>query len=443
MRPDGRTAVAEATDSLLAGAALRLAAAVALLSAGALLATPGSSDAGARHVPRAHRTIQAAVDAASPGDTVFVAPGTYPGTITIRKNVLLFATVGPDTTILDGGDAARVLHVEGVTGGGVVGFTIRRGRANSGGGLHCVRSSGFLVAGCIFERNWESAISTWQSQVDVRDCRFVENDGSAISMNESSGLIRSCEFLRNRGYAGGAVSLTGSRLLYSMRGCNFEENHAEGASGGAIFADSSELAVVEGWFEKNTAKLAGGAAAVVREGRVSFSKNMFVANQAPASGAIHVDRATLVAALCVFDKNQATGLGAAIGMVGRGGAGVNPLIQSNTFVRNTANEGGATVWAERVSPEIRKNIFVMAPKEIAFHGIEATPLFECNLIHDPSGTALASLPSVDTLVGDPLFCDEAKGDYHLRDLSPAILASCGPIGALPKKCSSFKMVPAR
>lgn len=441
MRADRRAPVA--TGSVLGGAAIRVAAGAAILLA-SLLTAAGSSEAGALHVPRAHRTIQAAIDAASPGDTVFVAPGTYPGTVTIRKNILLFATVGPDTTVLDGEDAVRVLHVEGVTGGGVVGFTIRRGRANSGGGLHGARSSGFLVAGCIFEKNWESAISIWQCQnVDVRDCRFVENQGSALSMSGSSGLIRSCEFLRNRGYAGGAVSLTGSRLLHAMRGCNFEENHADGASGGAVFADSSEAIIAEGWFEKNTAKLAGGAAAAVRESRLSFSKNMFLANQAPASGAIHADHATIIAGLCVFDRNKATGLGAAIGMVGRGGAGVNPIIQNNTFVKNSANEGGSTVWAERISPEIGKNIFVMAPREKAFLGIAATPLFECNLIHDPSGTALATLPSVDTLVGDPLFCDEANGDYHLRDLSPAILASCGPIGALPKRCASFKMVPAR
>jgi predicted outer membrane repeat protein len=417
----------------------------ALVAHTALFALAGTAEGARILVPRTHRTVQAGIDAASSGDTVFVAPGTYPGTLSIRKNIVLFGAQGADTTILDGGDAARVIHVEGVSGGGVVGFTIRRGRANSGGGIQCVRATAFLVAGCIFEKNWESAVSLWQSQnVDVRDCRFVENDGSAIAMNESTGLIRSCEFLRNRGYAGGAISLTGSRLLFPMRGCNFEGNHAEGASGGAIFADSSEVVVVEGWFEKNTARLAGGAIAVVREGRASLSRNRFLENEAPSSGAVHVDRATLIAGLNVFDKNKATsGLGAAIGVVRRAGSGVNPLIQNNTFYRNTSNEGGATIWAEQVSPEIGKNIFDMAPKERAFRGVSSTPLFECNLIHDPSGAALASLPSVDTLVGNPLFCDEANGDYYLRDLSPAVLASCGPIGALPKKCASFKMVPSR
>jgi predicted outer membrane repeat protein len=415
-----------------------------LLVFAALAILAASADAAGIYVPRTHRTIQAGIDAAAEGDTVFVAPGTYTGPFLVRRNIVLFSALGADTTVLDGGGAARVLDVEGTKGGAIVGFTIRNGKANSGGGIRLYRVQAFLVAGNIFEKNWESAVSIWQSQnVDLRDCRFVENDGSAVSLNESAVLIRSCEFLRNRGYAGGAIAFNRSRLLFPMRGCNFEGNRADGASGGAIFADSSEVQIVEGWFEKNTAKVAGGAISVVRDSRVALSRNRLFENEAPAGGAVQVDRATLVAGLCVFDKNRATAVGAAIAVVGRGSAGVNPILQSNTFYRNSSTEGGATIWAEHVSPEIRQNIFDMESNQRAFRGLDSSPLFECNLIHDPSGAALASLPSVDTLVGDPRFCEPEKGDYYLSDLSPALLAACGPIGALPKKCNSFKMVPAR
>ena len=52
---------------------------------GGLLASAVSAEAAPIHVPRTHRTIQAGIEAASPGDTVFVGPGTYSGTITMRK----------------------------------------------------------------------------------------------------------------------------------------------------------------------------------------------------------------------------------------------------------------------------------------------------------------------------------------------------------------------
>jgi pectin methylesterase-like acyl-CoA thioesterase len=70
-------------------------------------------------VPEDHPTIQAAIQAAKPGDVIDVAPGTYPGAITIDRSVTI---VGRDhdpadprnnTTILDGGGATVVTVVRG------------------------------------------------------------------------------------------------------------------------------------------------------------------------------------------------------------------------------------------------------------------------------------------------------------------------------------------
>jgi hypothetical protein len=201
--------------------------------------------------------------------------------------------------------------------------------------------------------------------------------------------------------------------------------------------------IAECEFKGNSAKVAGGAVASMSGSRVGLSRCRFTENQATASGAVHVDRSGLNLAMSIFDQNTANAFGSAIGVVGRGLANINPLIQSNTFYKNASRSEGCTIWGEHVSPEIRKNIFVVDAGQRAVAGVSSSPLYDCNLIHDPSGGALGALPSSNTLVGDPLFCDAPDGNFFLRDLSPAALAACGLVGALPKKCTSFKLAPGK
>lgn len=418
----------------------------ALLAVAALisLATAPRADARRLFVPREHRTIQAAINAASPGDTVWIAAGTYPGTITLKKPLVLFGAGGPDSTILDGGDSVRVLHIEGVKGATVVGFKIRRGKATSGGGIYCLRDTSLMIATCIVERNWESGLGAWQCQdLNLMELRFVENLGSGVAFYSSTGLLRLCAFEGNKGYTGGGLALTNSRIILPMRNCSFVGNRAEGSTGGAINADSSDVQIAECQFLENTAKVAGGAVAAMNGSQIAISRSRLSKNRAATGGGAHSGHSTMNVAFSIFDGNRSNALGSALGFVGRRLANINPTIANNTFYKNVAENEGATIFCESVSPEIRKNIFVLEGGQRAAGAASASPLFECNLLHDPSGTGLASLPSAETLVGDPLFCDPENDDFFLRDLSPAILATCGPIGALPKRCTTFKMAPGR
>ncbi|HSQ59460.1 MAG TPA: right-handed parallel beta-helix repeat-containing protein [Acidobacteriota bacterium] len=415
----------------------------ALLAAATIL--PSSADAKRRFVPKEHRTIQAAIDAAAPGDTVWVAAGTYHGTITMKKPLTLFGDGGPDSTILDGGDSTRVLHVEGVKGGSVIGFGIRRGKAPAGGGAYLLRDSSFMFVACTFTRNWESAVAAWESYgIAVTDCRFEENQGSAIQFNHSRGYITQSQFTRNTGNGGGAVALNQSEVIGTFRRCTFDENRATKTVGGAVFADSSRFVMADCSFTGNSSTVAGGAIAGVGRSHMSISRSRFRENRAPQGGALHSDASLFLVGLSVFDRNQATAGGAAIGMVGRIDANINPILRNNTFYKNTTNGSGGTVFAVKTSPEIEKNIFVVEGKEqLAVAGLESSPLYTCNLIHDPSGIALGALPSTDTFVGDPLFCGAAEGNFDLRDLSPALRAPCGPIGARKQGCSTFQLQPSR
>ena len=422
----------------------RAAFAAGLAALALLLALAPRAEAKRFFIPQEYKTIQAGIDKASTGDTIWVAAGTYPGGIVMKKSLVLFGDAGAENTILDGGDSVRVLEMEGLRNAAVVGFTIRRGKANSGGGVHCVRDTSILFAGCFFEKNWESAISAWDTRdVNLTELRFEGNTGSAVTLQYSSVIARSCEFVKNHGYVGGAMNFVHSSATLPIRNCAFSENSADDATGGAVNVDSSDVLIAECLFRNNTAKVAGGALAIMNGSKVALSRLHFVGNHATASGAIHADHGGVNIAMSLFEKNESTALGSAIGVVARAVAGINPIIVNNTFYKNVGKSEGTTIWAEHVSPEIRKNIFVVEGDQRAVTGSDSSPLYECNLIYDPTGGALGNLPSSDTLVGDPLFCDPENGNFYVRDLSPAVLAGCAPIGALPKKCTSFKMAPSR
>src|SRR6188474_1029164 len=95
---------------------------------GLLVVLPSLSYAAVRHVPAQYSTIQGAVNAASPGDTVLVAPGTYLENVYVPKKVALLSESGPEVTTIDGQGLAPVVLVEwNVDHASVEGFRITHG----------------------------------------------------------------------------------------------------------------------------------------------------------------------------------------------------------------------------------------------------------------------------------------------------------------------------
>lgn len=101
--------------------------------------------------PGNYTTIQAAIDAASSGDTIRVHAGTYHGRVTVNKSVSLIGE-NADTTVIEGG--LDIITIE----------------ANS------VNLTGFTVMGTL-----ESGITVIEAQnVTIAGDNFVDNNGSAI-----------------------------------------------------------------------------------------------------------------------------------------------------------------------------------------------------------------------------------------------------------------------
>jgi parallel beta-helix repeat protein len=99
------------------------------------LVTAHSARAATLRVPQDHNTIQAAIDASNPGDTIMVAPGTYRESIRLKPSIILrsegddakgtAALKRAEATIIDGGGQVAkrsgVIMAEGST---LDGFTV-------------------------------------------------------------------------------------------------------------------------------------------------------------------------------------------------------------------------------------------------------------------------------------------------------------------------------
>src|SRR5712691_10575345 len=88
-------------------------------------------------VPQVFPTIQVAIDAAAPGDTVSVSPGVYHELIDNHsKAITIESTGGASVTTIDGGSAGTVVRLIANPGETPVlrGFTIQNGYSSSDGG---------------------------------------------------------------------------------------------------------------------------------------------------------------------------------------------------------------------------------------------------------------------------------------------------------------------
>jgi len=147
------------------------------------------------NVPGDASTIQAAIDMATSGDVVRVAPGTYaPSTngesfpIVMKNRVALGSTGGAEVTVVDAEGTAGVLSCTGVSEfTDITGFTITGGAAAGGGGVYCSNSSPYITS-CLIAGN--SATSGGGVYCDAGSepglglCTLIENQadfGSGIA----------------------------------------------------------------------------------------------------------------------------------------------------------------------------------------------------------------------------------------------------------------------
>ncbi len=398
-------------------------------------------------VPSEYPTINAGLDAAAPGDTVLVAPGTYSdydvrdgftSCAFLGGGVLLVSEAGPEVTTIDLRDAATswtnvAIYRYEDQPATLEGFTLTENVFGEGG-VYAGHALKLVIRGCIFRDmvvewyGFGGAVQAFFSDLEVIGCTFMncqarragaigqgdghivienshfENCGHrAIELQElelgpiQSGEIRDCRFVGNYSeYDGGALGAAGLRGPLSITGCVFEGNTAE-AGGGAASLSGYPIAIQGCIFVENWAMDPG-----------------------THGGALRIRR--------------------------------DAVLENNTFFMNgqTATTwGGAAIAFSAGDSELRNNIIAGSDGGAAVYANtgDATVTSSCNVFWENEGGVGDGFREGPTdFVIDPQFCNPDSGDLHVAASSPCLpgnsLGFCGQIGALGEGCPERGTVPS-
>jgi hypothetical protein len=386
-----------------------------------LVVTIAQANAATIHVPADQPTIQAGINAAAPGDTVLVAPGTYYENINFNgKAITVTSSAGATTTIIDGGGIAPVVTFNGGESRASIlsNLTIRNGGATPG-------TVGIGTWGGIFT-GLNSNPSILNNLITQNACNGYFGSGGALLQ-------------------GNTISGT---LPPSTPGCSYGE-------GAAVFlkGNSTTLPVVQvigNIIENNVHPTTSNWGAITINGYIGpVVENNIIRNNAMTGIFTANSNSMVIAQNLVYGNastNQAGGLYASIPWGGTGPPVGPPIgiIANNTFVQNS----GSQVDLEGSLPQFDfvNNIVVGSGSAAPFlcgyppaDSISPTPIvIDHNDIYNSSGPAYGtgcpdSTGTYGNISADPLFTNPSTQDLHLQSGSPAIDAGNTSVqGLLPK-----------
>ncbi len=357
-------------------------------------------------VPADLPTIQAAVSAAVNGHTVLVAPGTYVDNINFSgKTITVVSESGPEVTIIDGNQTDSVVKFTSGEGPLSVlsGFTLRNGRANvdtstgEGGGILVDHSSPTIVGNII--ANNEACFGGGGIAV-VFGSPFIQgntirNNGREVGCSGGGGggiLVR--------GYTPGSPA---ARILDNVISDNAAWDGYLAGDGGGIYINAGGPLVIRGnVISRNSAGggypcAFGGGIATGNSSDPLIVQNVITGNSATCGGGL-------------FWAVTTTNPG--------------PLLVNNTIAANDSALGSA-IFAEGFDAQTQliNNIIVGKAGQTAVYCgntfDQNPPVFKSNNVFTPSGSAYGGICANQTgingnISSDPLFVDQASGNYRLQ-----------------------------
>jgi predicted outer membrane repeat protein len=404
-----------------------------------------------RYVPSEYTTIQAAVAAALPGDTVRVADGIYsgPGNINIDlmgKAITVKSVNGPEnTTISCGSNGRGFLLVNGEGANTIIeGFTVKDGYLpdwpDGGGGIYCLGTAP-VIRFCIFENNhayYGGAIYFDDAAAPkIENCQFTLNIaqyGGALYGKYSTATIANSLIDSN------VANWTGGGLyLYECTNVNLSDsvissNIAVGKSGGGLFDYYTSGVISNCEFIENIAGVQDGGAINSSDG-MAITDCSFVNNFAKDDGgAIFTWTSDADITNSYFEGNSADGAGGGIYFYNES----ESIVRNSVFDKNSSPVGGAiySFWNASCKPKIINCTITNSPggggiyraadgqPEITntiLWGNEPEQIIQSGYSSQVTYSNIqGGHPGTGNIMEDPLFIDPHNGNFRISAGSPCI-----------------------
>ena len=315
------------------------------------------------NVPADYPTIQAAIDAANPGDEVAIAPATYPENINFNGKAITVRSTNPTdpavvaATAIDGQELGSVVAFASGEGASSVlsGLTINNGKATHGGGIYCDYSSPTITNNIISANSSTSpegggGVYCYRSGPTISNNTISGNSsrasGAGILSSASNPVVSNNTISGNSsgGNGGGISSVysTGSDPIISN---NTISGNSAGGSGGGISCSASNPTITNNTISANSSTSSdGGGIHCTNNSIPTIQNNTITGNSAASDGGGIV----CAQSSATISGNTITGNSA-----DQGGGGIyctdnsSATIQNNTITGNSAaSDGGGIVCAQ-------------------------------------------------------------------------------------------------
>ena len=322
---------------------------------------------------------------------------------------------------------------------------------DQGGGINCDHSCSATIKNNYISENIAfggAGISCYESSPIIEDNIItgnmaIEGLGGGITMGYSSPTIIGNSIIENEVSPGDRTDISGEGGGIMIDCCYssplvenniIRGNHAEGGGGG-ITVESDLSLIRNNIIENNVAHSGGGILAnLYSSGKIEG--NAISSNKANTSGGgISIyNYSTVYVTKNTINNNMA-------GSDGSGGGiwcwnNCSSVIENNIIADNQAEYGGGISCYQDASPTIRYNTIANNIATIDVGGISfdmsSTPIITNSIIwgNSPSNMFYSNsvtysdveggYPGEGNINADPLFADQANGDYHLSLESPCI-----------------------